>query len=256
MTMFTSVRVLAASSLFAALLSPAPSAAGIVADVTTTTTNIASSSTFISTTTSSSLLQDYENMILLAVFPSAPIASLTLRIRAYPDYGPDDAYCVFFGPGSARTAYNGEKTFEFATLPGGVLDRSQSMLLCSYYTHEPHGSLSPSDFEVTTLVAKDLEGASVPTSICLTDWDEDFLAEPAADGCRDACGDAICDGGEPKASDALAVLRKALGLFECVAAICDVDGDGNVVASDALRVLRRSVLLPIPLLCATPGFCI
>jgi len=256
MTTLTSVRALAASVLLTSLVAPPPVAAGLAENSTTTTTDIASSSTFISTTTSSSLLEDYENMLLLAVFPSAPIASLTLRIRAYPDYGPDDAYCVFFGPGSARLPFHGEQTFEFATLPGGVLDRSQTMLLCSYYTHEPHGALSPSDFEVTTLVAKDLEGSTVPTSICLTDWDEDFLAEPAPGGCRDACGDAICDGGEPKASDALAVLRKALGLFECSASLCDVDGNGDVVASDALRVLRRSVLLPVALLCQAPGFCI
>lgn len=255
MTTLTSVRVFAATALLSALAAPSPAAAGIV-EGTTTTTNFAISTTFLSTTTSSSLLEDYENMILLAVFPSAPIASLTLRVRAYPDYGPDDAYCVFFGPGSARLPFQGEHTFEFATLPGGILDRSQSMLLCSYYTHEPHGALGPSDFEVTTLVAKNLGGASVPTSICLMDWDEDFLAEPAPNGCRDACGDAICDGGEPKASDALAVLRKALGLFECANAICDVDANGSVVASDALRVLQRSVLLPVPLLCQTTGFCI
>lgn len=256
MTSLTSIRALAASALLASLLAPRPAAAGLAENSTTTTTDIASGSTFVGATTSSSLPQDYENLILLAVFPSAPIATLTLRIRVYPDYGPDDASCVFFGPGSARLPFHGEKTFEFATLPGGVLDRSQSMLLCSYYTHEPHGPLSPAAFEVTTLVARNLEGSTVPTSICLMDWDEDFLAEPAPGGCHDACGDAICDGGEPKASDALAVLRKALGLFECIDSICDVDGNGDVVASDALRVLQRSVLLPVALLCKTPGFCI
>jgi hypothetical protein len=73
----------------------------------------------------------------------------------------------------------------------------------------------------------------------------------AADECRFACGDAICDGGEPKVSDALAVLRRALGTYECPLRICDVNHDAQVTAADSLKVLRRAVSLRSVLLCST-----
>jgi len=57
------------------------------------------------------------------------------------------------------------------------------------------------------------------------------------------CGDASGDG-LITATDALRVLRSAVGQFVCLLAICDYTGDGNITASDALAVLRKAVGLP------------
>ncbi len=63
------------------------------------------------------------------------------------------------------------------------------------------------------------------------------------------CGDP--DGsGLPSASDALFVLRVAVGLDSCHPCVCDVDGSGPpVTASDALRLLRRAVGQPVQIDC-------
>lgn len=249
MKFITWVRAIAAGALMIATLPSLPAAAQNETDHAS-----APQPTSIGPTTSSSTLEDYQNQILLGLFPDEPIESLTLQVRAYPDYGPDNAECVFFGPGSERQGFYGEKTFSFASLPGGVLDRSQAFLLCGYYTHEPHGPLHSSDFSVQKVLAKKPGGATVPVTICMLGFDSDELAEPEPDGCHEACGDAICDGGEPKASDALATLRGAIGSYLCPDYICDNDRDGSVTASDALRVLKRSVRLPVSMLCL-PSSC-
>lgn len=51
------------------------------------------------------------------------------------------------------------------------------------------------------------------------------------------------------ATDALGVLRTAVGLDSCELCVCDVDGSGAVAASDALAVLRVAVGQPVPLDC-------
>lgn len=53
----------------------------------------------------------------------------------------------------------------------------------------------------------------------------------------------------PRATDALFVLRGALGLEVCDACDCDVDNSGAVVASDALLVLNAAIGQPIVLDC-------
>jgi hypothetical protein len=58
----------------------------------------------------------------------------------------------------------------------------------------------------------------------------------------DVCGKPCTGGrGEPQATDALFMLRAALDLVACAACVCDVDGSGDVSATDALRVLARAV---------------
>ena len=51
------------------------------------------------------------------------------------------------------------------------------------------------------------------------------------------------------ASDALFMLRAAVGLDSCELCVCDVDGSGGVAATDALATLRLAVGQPIPLNC-------
>jgi len=78
------------------------------------------------------------------------------------------------------------------------------------------------------------------------------------DGCSSLCeterlcGDAT-DDGDLLASDSLRILLRAVGLdVDCPKWICDVDGVAGVSAVDALRVLRRSVDLPAVLVCGEP----
>ena len=62
----------------------------------------------------------------------------------------------------------------------------------------------------------------------------------------DVCGQPASGGisVDPVASDALQVLRRAVSLVDdggCPACLCDVTGDGQVMATDSLNVLRRVV---------------
>ncbi len=70
------------------------------------------------------------------------------------------------------------------------------------------------------------------------------------------CGDATIDG-RLTATDALYVLKAAVGLQTCLACLCDADGDGTILATDALRVLKRAVGLPAPVACPVcdPAVC-
>jgi hypothetical protein len=62
-----------------------------------------------------------------------------------------------------------------------------------------------------------------------------FVVRPILD-----CGDANYDG-RRSTSDALAILRSAVGLRYCAAAICDTNGDGNTTATDARVALEAAV---------------
>jgi hypothetical protein len=65
------------------------------------------------------------------------------------------------------------------------------------------------------------------------------------------CGQPITNGSNPVATDALGVLRAAVGLLACMPSVCDVDSNGSIAAGDALRVLRFSVGHAVALNC--PG---
>lgn len=76
------------------------------------------------------------------------------------------------------------------------------------------------------------------------DWQSSGI-EPGSGLCPTVtpgiCGDASADG-EIKASDALTILRSAVGIsIVCPLLWCDTDSRGVVVASDALQVLQFSV---------------
>lgn len=62
------------------------------------------------------------------------------------------------------------------------------------------------------------------------------------------CGD--FDGnGTIVATDSLNILRTSVGTLDCLECICDTDGSGGIVASDALRDLRYAVDQPVTLDC-------
>ena len=87
-----------------------------------------------------------------------------------------------------------------------------------------------------------------------------FLADLPAPTSPSQCGDPVPDtnvtlglsaGGSNlvKASDALVVLRTAVGSATCETCVCDVDGSGTVSATDALVTLKIAVGQSIALAC-------
>ncbi len=70
------------------------------------------------------------------------------------------------------------------------------------------------------------------------------------------CGETSLDG-RISATDALYVLRAAVGLVTCLRCFCDVDDSGDIVTSDALRVLMYAVGLPVVMACpaCAPAVC-
>jgi hypothetical protein len=64
------------------------------------------------------------------------------------------------------------------------------------------------------------------------------------------CALATSAQGPPKASDALGILRTAVGVRTCELCICDTDRSGKVTAPDALAALRFAVGQPVELRCA------
>ena len=64
-----------------------------------------------------------------------------------------------------------------------------------------------------------------------------------------ACGQPVSTGSSSTATDALFVLRAAVGAASCDLCICDVDGNGLVSATDALQTLKISVGQSLPLAC-------
>lgn len=56
-------------------------------------------------------------------------------------------------------------------------------------------------------------------------------------------------GDKPKASDALFILKAAVGQASCTPQVCDVDSSGKILASDALRALRSAVGQTVVLIC-------
>lgn len=67
------------------------------------------------------------------------------------------------------------------------------------------------------------------------------------------CGQPLSTGAIPSASDALFVLRTAVGVDTCDLEVCDVDSSCRVTASDALRILRAAVGQGVTLNCSGCG---
>jgi hypothetical protein len=64
-----------------------------------------------------------------------------------------------------------------------------------------------------------------------------------------ACGQPSSRGAQPLASDALQILRGALGIVTCVECVCDVDRSSTITTTDALKVLKRAVGQHVALSC-------
>lgn len=75
-----------------------------------------------------------------------------------------------------------------------------------------------------------------------------MLGTPARAAIGD-CGQPLSTGTKPTASDALFVLKAAVGSLQCELCVCDADGNGVESATDALLVLKVAVGNALPLLC-------
>jgi hypothetical protein len=110
--------------------------------------------------------------------------------------------------------------------------------------------------------AEGSDSANVLRSIAVSEGDElrlvvtttttsgDFVGVDLAIGCElPLCGDPTAAFQAINTTDALFVLRTAVGLFDCDLCVCDVNDSGSVTAPDALRVLQSAVGQPARLVC-------
>jgi hypothetical protein len=118
------------------------------------------------------------------------------------------------------------------------------------------GSLSAVDtFGSAVAVIDDLDGDGVPDAAVGAPLDDDGGGSNSGavwilflDGLRPGCGDASGDL-QVTAIDAQISLAASVGLATCELCNCDVDGSATITASDALRILNKSVGLPVELVC-------
>lgn len=104
---------------------------------------------------------------------------------------------------------------------------------------------------------------AIDTGQCLASTDQRGVVRPQGAACdrgaverspddpgEQVCGDPVAlvathevstDAAVVTASDALAVLNAAVGLFACELCVCDVDDSGSITATDALTTLREAV---------------
>jgi hypothetical protein len=75
------------------------------------------------------------------------------------------------------------------------------------------------------------------------------VAPSSALAAQGDCGQPQSSGVTPVASDALSVLRAAVGANPCPPCVCDVNGNESIAAADALLVLRVAVGAPAVLDC-------
>ncbi|HYC57364.1 MAG TPA: C-type lectin domain-containing protein [Candidatus Binatia bacterium] len=85
------------------------------------------------------------------------------------------------------------------------------------------------------------------TSMSLVEW-EFATTTTTTTIPLDTCGDAVPPAGVT-ASDALYVLRSAVGSAQCEPCVCDVDDSGTLTATDSLRTLRNAVGQNVQLQC-------
>jgi hypothetical protein len=123
------------------------------------------------------------------------------------------------------------------------------------------GVAATNEFAVNTTVADDQQAPSVESGGdggFVIAWQSFGQDAPVGDGvyarryagAATACGDVITDG-SVNASDALGILKSAVGLLTCQLCVCDVNSAGGISATDALVTLNFAVGLPVSLTC--PG---
>lgn len=123
----------------------------------------------------------------------------------------------------------------------------QQLVTCMFVTH--HGG----PFRLTDLVSPSGspcgDGVRDSGEAC-DDGDRSFVRGEA---CQPDCSATLC--GDPDGNglrnivDALMILRSSIGVFPCALSVCDLNHDGQVSTSDALRSLQLAVGNPVTLDC-------
>lgn len=195
------------------------------------------------------MFQDWTVYATFGAFPQEPLETLRVRVR-FHDYNYGGSFfmntteCDVLPTGASVTHDGVDFIFDFSDLLGGY-SRSQNLLSCSWYSHEPAEAADSDWFNPTLTSALDEAGANVTTGFCMTDFDVNPISsEPR----RGLCGDSDSDG-ELLAGDALRILTTAVGgAGPCTR--CDVDRSNTVSATDALGVLHAAIDFTPTLLCA------
>lgn len=100
--------------------------------------------------------------------------------------------------------------------------------------------------DICVLSAACAAGECVITPLCDAECER---CDP--DGCTSLCGNPFNQNDDVvNSTDALYTLRVCVGLEECSACVCDVDGDGIVTATDTLMILRHVVGLGDVFVCS------
>jgi hypothetical protein len=102
-----------------------------------------------------------------------------------------------------------------------------------------HGTTTTTAPTTTTTIATTTTSTTSTTLLATT-----TTTLSPSDNCGDANGD-----GEITTTDALFILRGAVGLETCPLVVCDVDSNGQVLTGDSLRVLQAAIGLPVELAC-------
>jgi hypothetical protein len=199
----------------------------------------------LSTTT---MLQDWTVYATFGVFPREPLETLRVRVHFYDynydfDFFMDTTECDVLPTGASVTHDGVDFIFDFSNVPGGY-SRSQNLLSCRWYSHDPAEAADTDWFYPDLASARNETGADVTTEFCMTDFD---VNPSSAERRRGLCGDADSDG-ELVAGDALRILTTAVG-NEGSCARCDVDRSNTLSATDALGVLQAAIGLAPSLLC-------
>ena len=192
-------------------------------------------------------VEDWNTLAVVGIFPRAPLRSVLISVTVNTNYGSGPAWeyvCTSLVEGATMN-YAGPGLFEVEFPSSSPYRQSQAVLACDYYTHEPNLGM---DFDFYLVEATNLQGSSIlrGTAMCLTQFDHDNPSLTVDS--RWLCGDAHEDE-SVNASDALAVLRSAVGTQPCARAICDINRNGSITPADALSVLQYALGQDVSLLC-------
>jgi len=181
---------------------------------------------------------------IFSLYDPVEITSLNFGIRSFTN-----SSCMSLVP-EASISY--DLTLEMTGFPSGFQGPAPLVSCTASFAHDdcpPHVNELP--VTIYELAGPDGELANLP-AIC-ADHVECNVEPCGQDGLftQIACGDADASGAI-LTSDALAALRAAVGLLNCLPERCDTDRDGSVDASDARAILAASVGLHAMLICPAP----
>ncbi len=112
------------------------------------------------------------------------------------------------------------------------------------------------EFDLSQQSATNMQGQPVDPEVTISeldcDWDGSITTSTTTTTTTlppAMCGDFNADG-TLQVSDALGVLRTAVGSAPCLACVCDVDGNGSKSVTDALIALKLAVGIDLPTNCS------